>query len=99
MNGYKKEVWFDVSTHWVMTVTQIDPTELPNAVVKAIAEGEFSSWHIGEVDLLEFSGRERVYVLRMRSGSTDLHLYYGPQGELFKITNDTTDDYWPGMTI
>ena len=59
----EKEAWFDNSGTWYMTETDIPFAQLPDAVKTAFQQGEYSTWKVDDVDMIERRDVETVYVI------------------------------------
>ena len=83
--GKDSEAWFESNGTWRMTETDITFNELPHAVRAAFQASEYKSWRVEDVDKIERSGMETVYVLEVESGEREHDLYYSSDGVLIKI--------------
>jgi len=94
------EAWFDEMARWQMTITEINYNGLPEAVKEAHAAGEYSTWRVDDVDVVERPEMETVYVLDVESGNLEYDLYYTGDGTLVKtvVDNGNNDpvNYIPG---
>ena len=78
----EKEAWFDNSGTWYMTETDIPFAQLPDAVKTAFQQGEYSTWKVDDVDMIERRDVETVYVIETEQGNSEVDLYYSPDGIL-----------------
>jgi len=79
------EAWFDRRGTWHMTETDIRYRDLPAAVRAAFEGGEYAAWRVDDVDMLDYSDRETVYVIEVESGKAESDLYYTADGVLGKV--------------
>lgn len=88
--------WFDNAGKWYMTKTEIRFEALPEAVKTAFGSSEYATWRVEDVDKLERSGVETVYVIEVEKhengAETEIDLYYSPDGVLVKTVVDADDD-------
>lgn len=89
------DAWFDNQGAWYMTETDIRFDQLPEAVKTAFAAGTYAAWLVDDVDKIERSGTETVYVIEVKQTETgrEMDLYYSPDGVLVKEMADVDDDY------
>ena len=87
----EKEAWFDNSGTWYMTETDIPFAQLPDAVKTAFQQGEYSTWKVDDVDMIERRDVETVYVIETEQGNSEVDLYYSPDGILVKTVLDAGD--------
>lgn len=87
----EKEAWFDNQGNWFLTETDIAYDQLPTAVRTAFENGEYSTWHVDDVDWIERAGMEDLYVLDVESGERDADLHYSKDGILVKVIGDNAD--------
>ena len=96
----EKEAWFDNSGTWYMTETDIPFVRLPDMVKTAFQQGEYSTWKVDDVDMIERRDVETVYVLEVEQGNSEVDLYYSSDGILVKTVldaggNDGYEDFIP----
>jgi len=95
-NGEECSAWFDNAGKWYMTETEIRFDDLPEAVKTAFRGSEYATWRIDDVDKLERTGVETVYVIdvekRENGIETEIDLYYSSDGILVKTVVDTEGD-------
>ncbi len=89
--------WFDYSGKWYMTETDITFADLPEAVQAAFLASEYASWTIDDVDMLERTGVETIYVIEVEGiengVKVEYDLYYTEDGTLVKAVADAEEDY------
>lgn len=96
-NGVEVEAWFDSNGKWMMTETDIKFPSLPEAVKNSFNASEYKTWRIEDVDKIEKTGMETVYVIEVEKGIQEINLYYAEDGTLIKAILDTDEDssYFP----
>lgn len=87
------DAWFDDAGSWYMTETDIRFDQLPEAVKTAHGAGTYAEWLVDDVDKIERSGMEIVYVVEVKLNGKEMDLYYSPDGLLIKEMADVNDDY------
>lgn len=86
--------WFvNADGMWTMTESDIRFDELPEAVRRTFASGEYASWRVDDIDMLERNGVEVIYVIEVEQNGTEMDLYYTADGVLVKCVADSDDDY------
>ena len=95
VGNLEKEAWFDERGDWKLTETDLPYAELPTDVKQAHEAGDFSTWTVDDVDLVERPGFETIYVLEVERGNTEYDLYYLADGTLVKAfpDDDTNNNY------
>lgn len=89
-----RAAWFENGDGaWSMTETDIRFDQLPEAVKRAFAEGEYADWRVDEVDMLDRDGVEVIYVVEVERDGREMDLYYSADGVLVKSVADAGDDY------
>ena len=83
-DNFEKEAWFAQDGSWVFTKTDYQYNLLPQAVKDAFAAGQYATWRIDDVDMVERKNLETVYVIEVEQGNSERDLYFSPQGTLFK---------------
>lgn len=87
------DAWFDNGGAWYMTETDITFDQLPEAVKTAHKAGTYAEWLVDDVDKIERSGTETVYVIEVKLNGKEMDLYYSPDGVLVKEMADVDNDY------
>lgn len=103
-NRQSVKAWFDRQGKWYLSETNLDsPDQLPEKVQQAIAESDYASWNVDNIDQLERSEAETVYVIEVKNNHQEFDLYYSSDGILIKaVPDDDCDDYenyLPGTAI
>ena len=95
-DGKEKEAWFDTNGEWYLTETDIRFDDLPEAVKTSHNAGEYASWHVDDVDMLERKDMEKSYVIEVEQGNKEYDLYYSTEGILIKAIEDNgNNNYLP----
>lgn len=90
MNGFTKNVWFNVRGQWVMTQTDLVSLDrLSPAVYNAFVSGPYASWVVDNVTMVEFPKWQAIIVIKVGQDNVDIkyQLFYTPQGVLLKTRN------------
>lgn len=90
--GVEKEAWFDKDGNWYMTESDIPFEALPVAVKQAFKASDYAQWKVDDVDKLERSGMENVYVIEVEQGKQEYDLYYAEEGSLLKTVADSENN-------
>lgn len=88
LDSKEVEAWFDTKGEWIMTETDIPYSELPQAVQNSFKASTYGNWRIDDVDKLERSNTETIYVIEVEQGNKETDLYYSEDGTLIKEIND-----------
>lgn len=89
----EQSAWFDNNGTWYMTETDILFAQLPEAVKVSFADGQYASWRVEDIDKIERSATETVYVIEVENKQSEVDLYYSSEGILVKEMIDVDDDY------
>lgn len=97
MDGKEKEAWFDVDATWKMTETDLLYSELPAAVTASHKTGEYGSWRVDDVDMLEYAAHATLYVIEVEEKKKEMQLFYTIGGERVdtKDVTNSSDSHWP----
>lgn len=90
INGFTKNVWFNVAGQWKMTETDLVSLDrLSPTVYNAFVSGPYSSWVVGDVTMVEFPKWQAIIVIKVGQDNVEIEyqLFYTPQGVLLKIRN------------
>ncbi len=85
------EAWFGQTGEWYLTETDLLFNALPEAVQTAFSTGEYQSWRIDDIDMIERKDMETVYVLEAEKENQEYDLYYSSDGTLLKTVADSYD--------
>lgn len=99
-NGYENKAWFTPDGAWVMTEYDLPFNQLPQAVLDAFAASTYISWRVDDVDMIEKSGMEMIYVIEVESGAQEYELTYLEDGTLLRENTEWGDHLpvAPGQT-
>lgn len=89
--GVQAEAWFN-SDSWLMTETDVKKNGLPQAVLEAFAATEFAGWRIEDIDMIERSVMETIYVIEVERGEVEVDLSFLEDGTLIRVDYDDDDD-------
>ena len=64
-DGYEASAWFTQDGKWQMTETDIPYNALPQAVKTSFESSEYASWKRDDIDKLERTGVETVFVIEV----------------------------------
>ena len=90
--GHEASAWFTQDGKWQMTETDIPYNALPQAVKTSFEKSEYASWKQDDVDKLERTGVETIFVIEVENQNQEIDLYYSADGTLIKSIVDTDDD-------
>lgn len=88
VSGNETEAWFDNNGNWVMTKTELNYGQLPEAVRQSLATGEYANWRTSDYDRLERSNAATIYVIEAELGNAEVDLYYTEDGILIRYVNE-----------
>ena len=83
MDGKKMEASFSADGQWMKTKSDIKREQLPIAVSKAIASGEYSDWSMSDIAELDTPEGKR-YKVKVRKGVDFDYLQYDTNGKLLE---------------
>lgn len=78
-NGKEVAAIYDEQAHFVMVEREIDPTQLPNAVAKAVKR-DYKGAKIEEAESQEHADRSMTYQVAISQHGKGLEVTYDPQG-------------------
>lgn len=96
LNNKECEAWFDVQGNWLLTETDLLLSDLPLAIQESHTKGQYSAWHVDDIDMIERYNMATVYIIEVEKGETDIDLYYAEDGQLIKeVTEGTGEPHYP----
>jgi len=95
IDSKEAEAWFDIDGSWVMTEIDVTFAELPAEVQNSFKASTYASWRVDDVDKLERSNTDVVYVVEVEQGKEEFDLYYSADGTLLKEVNDNNNYHEP----
>lgn len=87
-NSIEIEAWFDNNGQWIMTESDIKYNSLPVLIRNSFESGEYGKWKVEDVDKLERTGMETIYIIEVESGEKEVALHYLENGTLVKTLMD-----------
>lgn len=90
MDGYEGEAWFDKQYKWVMTEFDLPFDKLPEVVKNAHLSGEYASWHIDDVDRIDYADQHTEYIIEVEKGEQEIRLVYLEDGTLKNANGSDT---------
>ncbi len=98
-NSKEMEAWFEANGKWVMTETDILFDELPSTVQDSFKSSMYATWRVEDVDKLERSETEVIYIIEVEEGKNEFDLYYTEDGTLIKEVNDNDQNGYEPITL
>lgn len=94
-NNQAHTAWFDAQGQWYMTETELqDIAQLPPEVLTAFQSSPYAAWTTDDLDRLERSDAETIYVIEVKKGNQEYDLHYSTDGILLQAVPDNDmDDY------
>ena len=83
MNNTHATAWF-FNTEWKMTETRIKYEELPSMVVESFKSGDYSDWHVDDIDKVERLSMNTMYVLQVGRKKMESDLFYLEDGTFLR---------------
>lgn len=88
LSGNDTEAWFDNTGKWIMTKTEIDFGQLPEAIRIDLRANKYKDWKYTEFDKFERFDAATIYVIEAELGEQEMDLYYTEDGILVKEVPD-----------
>lgn len=88
LNGNDTEAWFNNTGKWIMTKTEIDFGQLPEAIRIDLRANKYKDWKYTEFDKFERFDAATIYVIEAELGEQEMDLYYTEDGILVKEVPD-----------
>ena len=82
--GKKYEAYYTSEGNWLYTETDLEPHELPQAVLDAISQSAHAGWEIDDVEEISSPTHARYFEVELESGHQKRTLYYLPEGTLLQ---------------
>lgn len=97
MGGKNMEALFSPDGKWMKTKHDITKEQLPTAVNKALATGEYKSWTMGDFAEVETPDRGKLYKVEVKMGTQKYDLKYDATGKLIdkkadKVKNSKSEN-------
>ena len=88
INFIEAEAWFNNDGQWVMTESNVRYSSLPVVIRNSFESGEYGKWEVEDVDKLERTGMETIYIIEVELGEQEDALHYLENGTLVKTLMD-----------
>jgi hypothetical protein len=83
--------WYDQLGVHYMSMTNIPYAQLPEDIKATFSSGEYVSWAVDEVSLVERKGKDPLYTVAVASDDQKYNLCYAPNGSLMKVIVNTAN--------
>jgi hypothetical protein len=83
--------WYDQLGVYYMSMTDMPYDRLPEDIKETFAQGEYVSWDVNTVSLVERKGKEPLYTVAVASNNQKYNLCYSANGSLMKIIVSTAN--------
>lgn len=95
-DGYEASAWFTQDGKWQMTETDIPYNALPQAVKTSFESSEYASWKRDDIDKLERTGVETVFVIEVEKQNQEVDIIHNgiPKDVLFNQTGNWYSTSW-----
>ena len=91
INGNETSVEFDSKGTWKQTETEIETSDLPEAVLDAI-KTKYAEYSVEEAEMVETADGEVVYEVDFKKGKTEMELLFASDGSVIKTMNEDEDE-------
>ena len=91
MNGKEMSANFKTDGTWLETETELNKSNLPAAVKKAIAS-KFPGMEIEEATLVEMPGKASAYEVEMEKGETTIEALFSADGKVLKQKTEKEEE-------
>jgi hypothetical protein len=81
--------WYDQLGVHYMSMTNMPYEQLPEDIKATFSSGEYESWDVDEVSLVERKGKEPLYTVAVASDDQKYNLCYSANGFLMKVIVNT----------
>ena len=81
--------WYDQLGVHYMSMTNMPYEQLPEDIKATFSSGEYVSWDVDEVSLVERKGKEPLYTVAVASDDQKYNLCYSANGFLMKVIVNT----------
>jgi hypothetical protein len=83
--------WYDQLGVHYMSMTNMPYAQLPEDIKVTFSSGEYESWDVDEVSLIERKGKDPLYTVAVASDDQKYNLCYSSTGSLMKVIVNTTN--------
>ncbi|WP_181885248.1 PepSY-like domain-containing protein [Pontibacter diazotrophicus] len=88
-DGKTYEAKFSANGEWLKTERDVNRSEVPQAVLTALANSEYAAWEQGDnFDEVETPAHAKLYKIEVERGDQEYNLYFTPEGELVNRERD-----------
>lgn len=89
-NGNETEVWYDTAGTMLLTVEDLQSSQLPQVIKSNIASSKYSAWTYDDVNLIQRDGFSSIYRVELDDPKSEgeVTLYYTASGVLIKEVPD-----------
>lgn len=100
-NGNETEVWYNTAGTMLLTVEELQSSQLPQAIKANIASSKYSAWTYDGVDLIQRDGFSSIYRVELDDPKSEgeVTLYYTASGVLIKEVPDIDNTPLKPVTI
>jgi hypothetical protein len=83
--------WYDQLGVHYMSMTNMPYAQLPEDIKATFSSGEYESWNVDEVSLIERKGKDPLYTVAVASDDQKYNLCYSSTGSLMKVIVNTAN--------
>lgn len=85
-NGNETEVWYNTAGTMLLTVEDLQSTQLPQAIIANITSSKYNGWTYDDVNLIQRDGFSSIYRVELDDPASEgeVTLYYTASGALIK---------------
>lgn len=89
-NGNETEVWYNTAGTMLLTVEDLQSSQLPQSIKANIASSKYSAWTYDDVNLIQRDGFSSIYRVELDDPTSEgeVTLYYTVSGVLIKEVPD-----------
>lgn len=100
-NGNETDVWYNTAGTMLLTVEELQSSQLPQAIKANIASSKYSAWTYDGVDLIQRDGFSSIYRVELDDPKSEgeVTLYYTASGVLIKEVPDIDNTPLKPVTI
>lgn len=90
--GQDCDAWYTATGTWMMTEKDMLFMSLPEDVKTGFSNSIYSTWKIGDVEMLDRLNMPLVYSVDIENGTQKMVVYFNAAGELVKEVTETVDN-------
>ena len=87
MNGNETSVEFDSKGIWKQTETEIEASDLPEAIRDAI-KTKYTDYAVEEAEMVETADGEVVYEVDFKKGKEEMEILFAADGSVLKVMKE-----------